>query len=331
MAAVRAIRPAAQHAPAAPSRTEAQLSGPVAVADRPADSADSAVAVVRGPSPLSGRTALIATSLTLLSAILLGLTAHIALLGPVRHARDQQVAYAELRKQLAEAVAPVGQTDADGRFLALGSPVALLEIRTLGIRETVLEGTTSAILISGAGHRRDTVLPGQAGTSVLFGRRAGYGGPFGRLDRLDAEDVIFVTTGQGVHEYRVTGVRRAGDALPPPLTPGGGRLTLVTASGAPYLPSGALRVDAQLVSEPQPSPPRALITLPESERALAGDSSSLAALAFSLLLLLLCAVAAAWSRAHWGRWQTYVVAIPVIGVLATAAFSRLAQLLPNLL
>lgn len=273
----------------------------------------------------------LSSALTIVAALLLGLVLHVVVLGSAKHARDQKVAYAGLRQQLAEAVAPVGQVGNDGLITPLGAPVALLEIPALDVTETVLEGTTSGVLTRGPGHRRDTALPGQPGTAVLFGRRAGYGRPFAGLDRLGTGDVIFVTTGQGRHEYRVTGARRAGQPLPPPLAAGQGRLTLATAAGRPLLPSGVLRLDADLVTEPQLVPARAFAGIPPAERALAGDRSVLPSLAWCLLALLVASVALTWTRTGWGRWQTYVVGVPVLGALGTAVLSRVAELLPNLL
>lgn len=287
---------------------------PVEVVHRPA----------RSTPPLLG------TSLVLLGALLLGLAAHVLAVGAVYHARQQQLGYAQLREDLANAVAPVGPFR-DGALLPPGTPVALLDVPSLDLREVVREGTTSRVLASGPGHRRDTVLPGQAGTSVLFGRRAAFGGPFRAIGRLSRGDELRVTTGQGTHEYRVVGVRRAGDPLAGPPTTG--RLTLVTASGPPFLPAGALRVDADLVGSAQSSPLRTVAagTLPGSEQALAGDRGGLVALLLLSQVLLLVACAAAVVRARWGARQAWVVGAPVLGVLGLAVAHQTSALLPNLL
>ena len=273
---------------------------------------------------------LLATSLLLLGVLLLGLVAHVLAVGAVYHARQQQLGFAQLREDLANAVAPVGPFR-DGALLEPGTPVALLEVPSLGLREVVREGTTSRVLASGPGHRRDTVLPGQAGTSVLFGRRAAFGGPFGEVERLSAGDTVRVTTGQGVQEYRVLGVRRAGDQLPPPAT--SGRLTLVTAAGPPFVPSGALRVDADLVGPAQAPPLRKVATgtLPSAEQALAGDRGGLVALLLLSQVLLLAACGCTVVRARWGARQAWVVGVPVLGVLGLAVAHHASALLPNLL
>ncbi|MFD1273890.1 sortase domain-bontaining protein [Streptomyces kaempferi] len=71
----------------------------------------------------------------------------------------------------------MAQTDQQGDLLAPGTPVALIDIPAAHLHQVVLEGTDSGVLTDGPGHRRDTPLPGQSGTSVLMGRAAAYGGP----------------------------------------------------------------------------------------------------------------------------------------------------------
>ncbi|MEZ5133698.1 MAG: sortase [Acidimicrobiales bacterium] len=55
-------------------------------------------------------------------------------------------------------------------------------------------GTTSTELMQGPGHYRDSVLPGEPGNAVIFGRRSTYGAPFGQLDQLEPGATINVTT-----------------------------------------------------------------------------------------------------------------------------------------
>src|SRR5262249_61335956 len=117
-------------------------------------------------------------------ALVLGSVAAWRLRGSLRHTGDQRVAYARLRSDMANGIAPVGQTRSDGHLLAPGTPVAWLEIPQLDVHEVVFEGTSAGVLRSGPGHRRDTPLPGQAGVSVIFGRRAAFGGPFHPLDPI---------------------------------------------------------------------------------------------------------------------------------------------------
>ncbi|MFD7131381.1 sortase [Streptomyces sp. NPDC059894] len=273
------------------------------------------------------------TALCVLAALLLGFAADLTVVGHLQHARDQQTSYDELRRQLALGIAPVGQRTYEGEMLEPGAPVALLRIPALGLREVVGEGTASGVLMSGPGHRRDTPLPGQSGTSVIMGRQWGYGSPFNDLHRLPVGAEIRVTTGQGTATYRVSGIRREGDPLPATLQQGQGRLTLITADGGPYTPSGTVRVDATLTSDAQPSPPRPLAAgwIDDSEQAMGTESAAwLPVFLWSQALLGAALLTMAASRA-WGRWQTWIVGVPVLAALGLAVSGAVTRLLPNLL
>ena len=135
-------------------------------------------------APLSGVRFVAVSALLMLAATTLGFVATLVGVSQVQHARDQEVIYSDYRYDLANAIATVGQTDIEGQILPMGAPVAVLLIPEIGVQEVVLNGTTSAVMQSGPALRRDTVLPGQPGNSVIFGRQASYGGPFGDLERL---------------------------------------------------------------------------------------------------------------------------------------------------
>jgi len=148
---------------------------------------------------------------------------NISVLGRMVHWSAQTREYAQFRKEVAFGTAPVGPLDRSGRLLHSGSPVALLEVPVLHLHEVVGEGTSSDVLMSGPGHLRSTVLPGQAGTSVILGRAAAYGGPFGNLGHVPVGSRITTTTGAGTVTFKVIDVREAGSALPPrscPVRPG---------------------------------------------------------------------------------------------------------------
>ncbi|WP_042387534.1 sortase, partial [Streptacidiphilus melanogenes] len=272
-------------------------------------------------------------TLMILSALLFGLLLDVGPIGDIRHARDRETGYAALRLALAQGTAPVGQTDQDGKLLALGTPVALLTVPELGLREVVREGTTSGVLELGPGHRRDTPLPGQAGTSVLMARESGFGGPFGQLDQLRPDETFVLTTGQGKQTYRVLDVRRAGDPVPPALAAGKGRLVLVTASGPAFAPDGVLQVDADLISKVRVAPARPLTAqqLDPSELPMHGDASAWVPLVLWGEGLLLAAVGVTLARIRWGRWQAWAVGVPVLGALGLCVADQVARLLPNLI
>jgi sortase A len=268
-----------------------------------------------------------------LAALLLGVTAQLLLFSGAQEHSAQHASFDALRNQLALGTTPVSQADDQGRLLAPGTPVALLDIPALNLTQVVLEGTDSTVMTDGPGHRRDTPLPGQSGTSVLMGRAAAYGGPFGHLADLAEGDTFTVTTGQGKAKYQVVDVRRAGDPAPAAVASGKGRLVLVTATGPHYMPAGVLRVDADLISAPFQTPAAVIRsgTLPDSEEPLARPDGVPWPLVMWLQALLLAAVAAVWTWHRWGRHQTWIVFAPVVAVLGLQVATRTTELLPNLL
>jgi sortase A len=270
--------------------------------------------------------------LGIIAVLALSFLVELTLLGNLRHDRDQAQLAAEFRIQLAQQTAPVGPLDEAHKALAAGAPVALLEIPRLGLREAVVEGSSSGTLISGPGHRRDTPLPGQVGTSVIVGRRATYGRPFGSLAELHTGDQITATTGQGRHSFTVLGVRHAGDPLPPALAQGHGRLTLVTTDGPALQPTDVLRVDADLVSPAQSRPAQLpSAALPAADALMAGDSSVLLNVVGWSMLLVGTAIATVWVRFRTGLWQAWVIGLPVLVTLGLSTTDEIAALLPNLL
>jgi sortase (surface protein transpeptidase) len=275
---------------------------------------------------------LVQGSLTMFAAVLFGFLINLTLLSQLQHVVAQQELRADLADQLAAGSAPVSEGTFDNVLLSDGDPVARLEIPSIGVDQIVVEGTSSASLTKGPGHRRDTFLPGQAGTSVLMGRATAYGGPFGRIQELPPGESISVITGQGEHIYRVLGVRYAGDPSPS-FKPGTGRLVLETARGGPYMPSGVVRVDAELVSEVKADGPRrtTFATLDPPDKELASDFGTVWALVFACQFLLLAEVACVWSLRRFGRAKTWVVFVPVLLFSGLLVADQLTRLLPNLM
>jgi sortase A len=277
------------------------------------------------------------TALVLIAALVLSLAFFLIVLSGFEHQASQARLFAEFRAALAAGTAPTGQTDQTGRhLLALGTPVALLQIPSIHLHEVVSEGTTPEVLMNGPGHLRDTPLPGQPGTSVIMGRQAAYGGPFKRIHTLQKGDRITVTVGLGTNRsmFKVIDVRYAGDPRPPVLGAGQSRLTLITAKGTPYAPDGLVYVDADLVSGAQPASPAVLTSqsqLLPTEAPDARDTSTLWALVFWLQALLIVSVAAVWSWHRWGHAQSWIVFVPLTIVIGYFVTDQVARLLPNLL
>lgn len=261
------------------------------------------------------------------------LAVHLGVISGLQQRAAQSRAFNDFREQLAIGTAPIGPTDERGALLDLGTPVAHLRIPAIGVEQVVGEGTTSDVLFDGPGHRRDTPLPGQEGTSIVMGRRALFGGPFGGLGSLTPGDQMIVTTGQGEFTFEVFGIRRDGDPSPARAPAGTARLTLITAAGAPFLPEGALRVDAALVGTAVGGAQRPFTaaTLPSAERLMETDPGTVWALAMWLQSLIVVLVAAVWSWHRWGRAQTWIVfATPVLLIVA-ATSGEAARLLPNVM
>lgn len=254
-------------------------------------------------------------------------------LGGVSQTRAQHLLYGELRAQLSQATAPTGALDFEGKPVAPGAPVALLTIPALHLQQVVVSGTASGDLMAGPGHLRNTPLPGQAGVSVVMGRASTYGAPFRDLTRLAHGDRITVQQAQGQVTYVVDGVRRAGDPLPAPLAAGQGRLTLVSAEGSGPLaalsPREVVYVDAT-TTRPVPAgvTPSAV---PDSERAMARDSSALPALVLVLAGLVGVVVGVSVLRRRFTGWLVWTFATPVVIALAWATTDQVVRLLPNLM
>lgn len=290
----------------------------------------------------------IAVALALVALGLTGFLGYVGVVSDLVQHRAQEVAFTEFRNnaylatQPVQYVAPSTVVTAPGLpppdvipSLAVGVPVGLLQIPELGMSQVVLEGTDGRTLMDGPGHRVNTALPGQAGASYVYGRRATFGGPFADIARLPRGTQITVTTGQGTSVYRVTGVRRAGDPLPPPLAAGAGRLTLETAGGRPYLPTSAVFVDAALDLTKMPGgaafPSGARGTVQEREAAFASDLGAVLPLLLWGQLLLLCSVTVSIAWVRWGRASTWLVGAPVVLAVAWQVAHTAARLLPNLM
>lgn len=277
-------------------------------------------------APVSDTVSVVSTSLTVLAVVVAWFLAQLMLLGGIEQGRAQDRLYDEFRGQLAAGTAPVGG------IIAPGTPVAVMSIPSLGWEQVVTEGTSAGSMLKGPAHRRDTVLPGQAGVSLVYGRSSTFGRPFAPLLAGVAGTSMTVVTGQGTATYTLGAVRRAGDPMPAAPTGSASRLTLVTSDGSSALtPGDVVYVDATLQGDGFPAPPGRLNAIAPSEVAMAADRSVMPALALSLGALAAVTVGVLVARRRFGLARTWLVGAPVVLALAWLTADLATYLLPNLL
>jgi sortase A len=263
----------------------------------------------------------IGIAVTLLAVLVLGFPAYLYYLSGLQEARSQTGMYATLQYELGQGTAPLGSP-------APGTAVAVLNIPAIGLHnEVVVEGTSPENLTLGPGHLRDTALPGQYGLSVLYGRRATFGGPFARLPQVRPGDMIHVTTGQGTSRYLVKVVGDSDHRIL--IDPAANQLDLLTANSS-IIPSHYIEVEANLVSAPQANPGgRPDVTT--TETALANDPTALILTMGWGMALVIVAVGGTVLATRWARWPTYVVILPIALAVLWNLYQPLSALLPNLM
>lgn len=293
--------------------------------------------VRRAPSPpappLTVTQALVRGILIMVVAVVVMLILTLLVFGRVSYLATQQQLFDRFSEELAAGTAPVSEGTFDDVLLVDGEPVAVIDVPQIGLYDVVTEGTSSTNLMNGPGHRRDTALPGQLGVSVIMGRAAAYGGPFGGLIQLVPGDRFTVTTGQGEQIFEVMGTRYAGDPLPANPTRTESRLILQTARGGPLAPIGVQYVDATLVSDAQPRGARLTTpaTLPVQDAAMATDTRTVWALVFALQFLVVVEVGAVWAFHRFGGRKTWIVFVPLVLLASLLTATQVAVLLPNLM
>lgn len=286
-----------------------------------------ATAVDATPLPRPDTTALRlpASQLALVLAVVVAwIFASLFLLTSFEEGHAQRGLYDALRSELALGEGPTAAP------IAAGTPLALLAIPAVHLsNEVVVEGTTPAALQEGPGHLRGSVLPGQAGVSVLLGRSLSYGHPFAHVADMHPGDPIKVTTVQGTFTYVVQDVRGTGDVVPP-LSAGGARLTLVTSYGSGLARSQTVYVDATLRGTPLAA--GAVSTADPAGAPMASDhaAGTLAELALALQLVIVVVLGIGWLRLRWSGAGAWIAGVPAI-LAALWVVSTIAwRLLPNL-
>ena len=100
----------------------------------------------------------------------------------------------------ATSVVPLPDFASSGRDIPRGAPVARLVIESIELDQIVLEGVGPVELNGGPGHFPGSVLPGQAGNSILSGHRDRH---FRRVGELTVGSKIRTETHAGSVEWSV--------------------------------------------------------------------------------------------------------------------------------
>jgi sortase A len=275
--------------------------------------------------------AMVATALATVAALAVWFLLYAFFFSGLQEDHAQHILYAQLRQNLALATTPFG-----GR-IAPGTPVAEIDAPAIALHAVVVEGTSSQDLTNGPGHFPSSPMPGQAGTSIIYGRSEMFGGPFGSVRELQPGDLITVTTGQGVFGYRVLDVLLPGDTKPTAAQLGQSSLTLETSAGTGWrtgwAPYEVIYANATLVQgKVQPAPPGAPTISPGVDNALASDSSDAVVfqLFVELLFLVLVGAGLAYAYTRWSAWQLWLVAMPLVVAGLWLVTGTVVLLLPNL-
>lgn len=81
--------------------------------------------------------------------------------------------------------------------------IGSIEIPRVGIREWVIQGTSTEELKLGAGHIEGTSIPGLGGNFAIAGDRVLYSAPFLRMEQLEPGDELLVHMPYGDFTYQV--------------------------------------------------------------------------------------------------------------------------------
>jgi sortase A len=168
--------------------------------------------------------------------------------------RTQSALRQEFNRIITQTVTP--RTDGTSAFLPVADALALIEIPSINIAKIIVEGITPKDLRRGPGHFPKTPMPGEIGNSAIAGHRTSYDAPFGNLNTVSLDDIIYVTTPKGKFAYTVKEVSVVAPDKTSVLanTPKVATLTLVTCHPR-FSTSQRLIVRAELSSTTPPTTP----------------------------------------------------------------------------
>jgi len=227
----------------------------------------------------------------------------------------------------------------------IGEAVGIIEIESIGVNKTILEGVTRDALRSGPGRYPSTSFPGQPGNAAIAGHRTTYGAPFFNIDKVKPGDLIKVTTLQGEFFYEVEAQNDTGEELgyfivSPSQTEvladkGYDTLTL-TACHPKYSAAQRIIVTAKLTSPPAPkTDPKPITASDQAESFEEEFTESLGwqpeeiqpTVIWGIITLVLGALA--WFLAQkWRRWPAYAIASPFVLIALYYCFTHLEKLIP---
>jgi len=319
--------------------------------------------VLRGP-PVSGRRIARVVAVWL-GVALVSFALVLYLVEPLFQQRSQHALLSQMRAEISHAHYQLALPGSTTQALAptIGSPVAVLEIPRLRMRQVVVEGVGPSQTTKGPGHVPGTAGLGQPGNAAVVGRRSTYGGPFGSIGSLRDGDEILVTTTQGQTVYSVSSVaattsvssssasgsdlgettstvtpvtnKYAPNPLPSRSTTVDGlygptkanQLTLVTSASAwPGNSSSATVVVATMKTVP--FVPTAQNGRTTTQTGLTGDRSAWVGLLLALQGFVLAGLAAAYLLPRYGPRVAYLLTTPPIIVFLILIAETASQLLP---
>lgn len=217
---------------------------------------------------------------------------------------------------------------------AVGQPLGLIDIPSIGVNQVVVEGVGVAQLATGPGHYPGTPLPGEVGNAAIAGHRTTHGRPFYNLQALVPGDQVDLTTAQGIFVFDV---RQQSVVVPTDVsvldpTPTA-QLTLTTCnprySAAQRLVVHAALVRSLLFPAKPTTPPRHRHAAAPGTDALAGGTGSWWPAVLLGLATATVAVAGWWTARRVRRpVEVWLVAVPLTLVLLFAFYTALDPLLP---
>lgn len=211
-----------------------------------------------------------------------------------------------------------------------GEPIARIEIPEIGVDKIVVEGVSRGDLQKGPGHYPETPLPGQEGNAAIAGHRTTYGAPFHRVDELEVDDEIIVTTVQGRFTYTVTGQEIVSPSDIEVIDDkDDDRLTL-TSCHPKYSARQRIIISAALADDPAPPTPRPTRDVAQAVESIDGEDETgplAPVILFGLLALAIWLFFFVLSR-KWRRWPSYALGVVPFGVSLFVWFGAVAELLP---